>query len=190
MSHLEGFVRMLKTTSRTDIFVLLTSFGLTVFFDLVMAIYVGMALACLLFMKKMSDETELKGWTYLEQLNAEERKREAEHLMDVPAEIRVYEITGPLFFGDAGVLERVIFRSFTRCLILRMRGVPYLDSTAMSSLVQLHERCKRRGVKLILSHVNEHPKATMSKAGFVELVGEENFCENIEAAIARAKELI
>lgn len=190
MSHWEGFVRMLKTNSKTDSFVLLTSFGLTVFFDLVMAIYVGMALACLLFMKKMSDETELKGWTYLEQLNAEERKQEAQHLMDVPAEIRVYEITGPLFFGDAGVLERIIVRSFTRCLILRMRGVPYLDSTAMSSLEQLYERCKRRGVKLILSHVNEHPKTTMKKAGFVEMVGEENFCENIEAAIARAKELI
>lgn len=110
--------------------------------------------------------------------------------MDVPAEIRVYEITGPLFFGDAGVLDRIIIRSFTRCLILRMRGVPYLDSTAMNSLEQLYGRCKRHGISLIFSHVNEHPKATMKKAGFVELVGEENFCENIEAAIARAKELI
>lgn len=190
MSHWKGFVHLLRTESKTDSLVLLISFGLTIFFDLVMAIYVGMALACLLFMKKMSDETELKGWKYLEQLGADERAADAQHLMALPAEIRVYEITGPLFFGDANVLERVIVRSFTRCLILRMRGVPYLDSTAMSALVQLHERCNRHGIRLILSHVNEHPKATMKKAGFVELVGEENFCENIEAAIARAKELI
>ena len=190
MSHWRGFVRLLKTASKTDGLVLLISFGLTVFFDLVMAIYVGMALACLLFMKKMSDETELKGWTYLEQLSAEERERDEKQLMVVPAGIRVYEITGPLFFGDANVLENIIIRSFNRCLILRMRGVPYLDSSAMSSLEQLYERCKRHNITLILSHVNEHPKATMKKAGFIELVGEENFCENIEAAIARAKSLI
>ena len=190
MSHWRGFVHLLKTASKTDSLVLLISFGLTVFFDLVMAIYVGMALACLLFMKKMSDETELKGWRYLEQLSAEEKEKDAKQLMDVPAAIRVYEITGPLFFGDANVLESIILRSFTRCLIIRMRGVPYLDSSAMSSLVQLYERCKRHGITLILSHVNEHPKATMKKAGFIDMVGEENFCENIEAAIAHARELI
>ena len=190
MSHWEGFVHMLKTSSKTDSLVLLTSFGLTVFFDLVMAIYVGMALACLLFMKKMSDETELKSWKYLEQLTDEEREKESRQLMAVPAEIRVYEITGPLFFGDANVLESIIVRSYTRCLIIRMRGVPYLDSSAMSSLIQLYERCKRLDINLILSHVNERPKASMKKAGFIDMVGEENFCENIEAAIARAKELI
>lgn len=190
MSHWEGFVHMLKTSSKTDSLVLLTSFGLTVFFDLVMAIYVGMALACLLFMKKMSDETELKSWRYLEQLTDEEREKESHQLMTLPAEIRVYEITGPLFFGNANVLESIIVRSHTRCLIIRMRGVPYLDSSAMSSLIQLYERCKRLDINLILSHVNERPKASMKKAGFIDMVGEENFCENIEAAIARAKELI
>ena len=190
MSHWRGFVHLLKTASKTDSLVLLASFGLTVFFDLVMAIYVGMVLTCLLFMKKMSDETELKSWRYLGQLSDEEREREAGQLMDVPEEIRVYEITGPLFFGDAAVLESIVLRDYTRCLIIRMRGVPYLDSSAMSSLIQLHERCKAHDITLVLSHVNENPKATMKKAGFVELVGEENFCENIEAAITRAKALI
>ena len=190
MSHWRGFVHLLKTASKTDSLVLLASFGLTVFFDLVMAIYVGMVLTCLLFMKKMSDETELKSWRYLGQLSDEEREREAGQLMDMPEEIRVYEITGPLFFGDAAVLESIVLRDYTRCLIIRMRGVPYLDSSAMSPLIQLHERCKAHDITLVLSHVNENPKATMKKAGFVELVGEENFCENIEAAITRAKALI
>lgn len=190
MSHWEGFVNLLKTASKTDNLVLLISFGLTVFFDLVMAIYVGVALACLLFMKKMSEETELRSWTYLEQLSAEEREKDARQLMNVPAAIRVYEITGPLFFGDANVLDDITIRSYTRCLILRMRGVPYLDSSAMSSLVALCKRCRHHDITLILSHVNERPKAAMKKAGFVDLVGQENFCENIEAAIARAKDLL
>ena len=155
-----------------------------------MAIYVGMLLACLLFMKHMSDETELKGWKYHDQLSPEEIAADKEHLMNVPAEVRVYEVSGPLFFGAASVLDGIVTRAVTQCLIIRMRGVPYLDSTAMSSLIQLHERCKRHNVTLVLSHVNEHPKATMQKAGFVEMVGEENFCPNIEAAIAHAKELI
>ncbi len=190
MCQWRSFVHLLKTESKTDSVVLLISFGLTVFFDLVMAIYVGMLLACLLFMKRMSDETELKGWTYLDYLTPEEREKDAAHLMDVPMAVRVYEISGPLFFGDANVLDRIVVADFTRCLIIRMRAVPYLDSTAMSSLIQLYERCKRHNITLILSHVNEHPKATMKKAGFVEMVGEENFCENIEAAVAHAKELL
>ena len=190
MSHIKGFVNMLKTASKTDSLVLLVTFALTVFFDLVVAIYVGMALACLLFIKHMSDKTELKDWKYLEYLSPEEREKDAGVLMDVPHEVRVYEITGPLFFGAANVIDGIVAASFTRCMIIRMRGVPYLDSTAMGSLIQLHKQLQRRDVTLILSHVNEGPKATMKKAGFVEMVGEENFCENIEAAVARAKELL
>ena len=151
MCQWRSFVHLLKTESKTDSIVLLISFGLTVFFDLVMAIYVGMALACLLFMKHMSDETELKGWRYHDQLSPEEIEADKGHLMSVPEEVRVYEISGPLFFGAASVLEGIVTRSVTQCLIIRMRGVPYLDSTAMSSLIQLHERCKRHDVTLILS---------------------------------------
>lgn len=190
MCQWRSFVHLLKTESKTDSLVLLISFGLTVFFDLVMAIYVGMLMACLLFMKHMSDETILSGWKYHESLSTEEIAADTNHLVNIPAEIRIYEICGPLFFGAASILDGIVTRDVTQCLIIRMRGVPYLDSTAMSSLIQLHERCRRHGVTLVLSHVNEHPKATMRKAGFVEMVGEENFCPNIEAAIIHAKTLI
>ena len=190
MCQWRAFVHLLRTESKTDSLVLLISFGLTVFFDLVMAIYVGMLIACLLFMKHMSDETMLKGWKYHESLSTEEVDADKNHMMNIPAEIRIYEICGPLFFGAASVLDGIVTRSVTRCLIIRMRGVPYLDSTAMSALIQLHERCSRHDVTLILSHVNEHPKQTMQKAGFVDMVGEENFCPNIEAAIIHAKELL
>ena len=190
MSHLHAFVNLIKTAPRWDTAVLLITFVLTVVFDLVVAIYVGMMLACLLFMKRMSDETALVGWKYLEQLSPEQRKEEANRLRLVPAAIRVYEISGPLFFGDSGVLDRIVFKDVTKYLVLRMRGVPYLDSTAMSAMHELYKRCQRRGITLILSHVNEQPRAAMERDGFTQLVGEENFCPNIDAALAHAEELL
>ena len=190
MSHWHAFVNLVKTAPRWDTAVLLITFVLTVVFDLVVAIYVGMMLACLLFMKRMSDETELVGWKYLEQLSPEQHREEANRLRLVPHSIRVYEISGPLFFGDSGVLDRIVFKDVTKYLVLRMRGVPYLDSTAMSAMRELHSRCHRRGITLILSHVNEQPRAAMERDGFVQLVGEENFCSNIDAALAHAEELL
>ena len=190
MSHWHAFVDLVKTAPRWDTAVLLITFVLTVVFDLVVAIYVGMMLACLLFMKRMSDETELIGWKYLEQLSPEQRKEEESRLRLVPAAIRVYEISGPLFFGDSGVLDRIVFKDVTKYLILRMRGVPYLDSTPMSAMHELHSRCERRGITLVLSHVNEQPRAAMERDGFVKLVGEANFCANIDAALAHAEELL
>ena len=190
MSHMHAFVSLIKTAPRWDTAVLLITFVLTVVFDLVVAIYVGMMLACLLFMKRMSDETELVGWKYLEQLTPEQRKEEASRLRQVPAAIRVYEISGPLFFGDSGVLDRIVFKDVTKYLVLRMRGVPYLDSTAMSAMHELYKRCQRRGITLILSHVNEQPRAAFERDGFIQLVGEENFCPNIDAALAHAEELL
>ena len=190
MSHWHAFVNLVKTAPRWDTAVLLITFVLTVVFDLVVAIYVGMMLACLLFMKRMSDETELVGWKYLEQLSPEQRKEEANRLRLVPHSIRVYEISGPLFFGDSGVLDRIVFKDVTKYLVLRMRGVPYLDSTAMSAMHELYKRCQRRGITLILSHVNEQPRAAMERDGFIQLVGEENFCPNIDAALAHAEEML
>ncbi|MBQ2959705.1 MAG: STAS domain-containing protein [Oscillospiraceae bacterium] len=190
MSHWHAFVNLVKTAPRWDTAVLLITFVLTVVFDLVVAIYVGMMLACLLFMKRMSDETELVGWKYLEQLSPEQRKEEAKRLRLVPHSIRVYEISGPLFFGDSGVLDRIVFKDVTKYLVLRMRGVPYLDSTAMSAMHELYSRCQRRGITLILSHVNEQPRAAMERDGFVQLVGEENFRANIDEALAHAEALL
>ncbi len=190
MCQWRSFVHLLKTESTTDSVVLLLSFFLTVFFDLVVAIEMGMLLACLLFMNDMSNKTELKGWRYLDELSPEEREADAAHLRRVPDGVQIYEISGPLFFGDARVLDRIMTRDNTRVLIIRMRGVPYLDSTAMSSLIQFWDNSQKHGVTLVLSHVNEHPRKTMQKAGFIEMIGSENFCPNIEAAILHAEALL
>ena len=115
---------------------------------------------------------------------------EQEHLRQIPMSICVYEITGPLFFGAADQLKEIGVKSQTRVLILRMRGVPALDITALNALKDLRVRLKRQGITLVLSHVNEQPMKVMEKGGFLEKVGEENICENIDAAIERAEYLI
>ena len=115
---------------------------------------------------------------------------EQENLRHIPLSISVYEITGPLFFGAADQLKEIGIGHNTRCLVLRMRGVPALDVTAMNALQELRQRCRRQKITLVLSHVNEQPMKVMEKAGFVDKVGRENFCENIDAAIARAEEIV
>lgn len=183
------FVRLIKTAPKSDIAVLVITFVLTVAFDLVIAIEVGIVLACLLFMKRMSDETNLRGWRYTEQLTEKELAAETAQLRSLPKEIRVYEFTGPLFFGAADRIDEITVKEMTKILILRMRGVPSLDITAMNALESLSEKCKKKGITLIFSHVNEQPMRAMKKAGMVNRVGKENFCPNIDAAIKRAEAL-
>lgn len=187
MSHWKAFVRLVKTSPKSDIAVLVITFVLTVVFDLVVAIEIGMLLACLLFLKRMSDETGVKGWKYVEQKGIDEAERA--RLRQIPSYIRVYEITGPLFFGVSNLIEQIIVKDMTKYLIIRMRGVPAIDITAMNALTSLCEKCKKNGITVIISHANEQPLRAMQKAGFVKLVGKENFCENIDAAIARAEQL-
>ena len=184
MSHWRHFVHLIKTAPKSDIAVLLITFVLTVVFDLVIAIEVGFVLACLLFMKRMSDETGVIGWKY-----AEEETDDSEKLTTLPKEVRVYEITGPLFFGAADRIATVTTKEYTKCIILRMRSVPAIDVTAMNALSDLYEELSENGVKLILSHVNNQPMRVMEKAGFVEKVGRENFCDHIESAISLAKRM-
>lgn len=187
MCQWRTFVQLCKTSPKSDIAVLVITFVLTVVFDLVVAIEIGMLLACLLFMKRMSDETGVKGWKYVEQKNLDETERAK--LRQVPSFIRVYEITGPLFFGVSNIIEHIVVKDMTKYLIIRMGSVPSLDITAMNALTSLHEKCRKRGITLILAHVNEQPLRVMQKAGFVKSVGKENFCTNIDAAIARAETL-
>ena len=97
--------------------------------------------------------------------------------------VRVYEISGPMFFGAAQKLAQIYFKDFTRCLVIRMRGVPALDATAMHSLEELYESCKQNGVQLIFSHVNEQPMKTMEKCDFVDKIGRENFRPHIDDAL-------
>lgn len=186
MCQWRTFVNLVKTAPKSDVIVLVTSFVLTVIFDLVVAIEVGMVLACLLFIKRMSEETKVNGWTYVD----EDTPDVDEHLQKLPLQIRVYEISGPLFFGAAGVIEEIVVKDFTTCLVLRMRSVPALDSTALNALKDLVQVCKSKGITIVFSHVNDQPMKVMEKAGFIELVGEENFQPSISAALDRAEEII
>ena len=186
MCQWRTFRDLVRTAPKSDILVLIVTFVLTVIFDLVVAIEIGMVLACLLFIKRMGEETHADSWVYTD----DDTPDIDEHLQKLPLQIRVYEITGPLFFGAADAIEHIVVKDFTSCLVLRMRGVPALDSTAMNALQNLVKTCEGKGITLVFSHVNEQPMHVMEKAGFVELVGKENFQSNISAALKRAEEVI
>lgn len=183
MSEYKKFIKTVKTAPKSDIVVMVITFGLTVIFDLVVAIEVGMILAAMLFMKRMSEETTVKGWEYVE------NDADSIDLKSVPKNVRVYEISGPLFFGAADKILDITFKEYTSCLVLRMRAVSAIDATAMNSLEQLYKKCKSKGVVLVLSHVNEQPLHAMQKSGFYDKVGAENFCAHIDDALARANEI-
>lgn len=190
MCQWRPFVRLVKTAPKSDIAVLVITFMLTVVFDLVVAIEVGMVLACLLFMKRMSDETGVRNWSHTDEISDEVRDAERARMRDIPSSISVCEITGPLFFGAADQIGLISVTEKTKCLILRMRGVPALDSTAMNSLTSLYEKCRKKKITLILSHVNDQPMRVVRKAGFDTLIGKENFSPNIDAAIEKAEKII
>ena len=186
MCGFKTFLHLCRTSPKSDIFVLVMTFLLTVIFDLVMAIEAGMIAACVLFMKRMSDESEVRGWKYFD----DENDPDAIELRSVPTQIRVYEISGPMFFGAADRMAEITLKDFTKVLVIRMRGVPALDATAMHSLENLQEKCERHGVELVFSHVNDQPYHTMQKDGFVDKVGADHFCAHIDDALAFANKLL
>ena len=179
MSGWRNFAHLCQTASKGAVATLVLTFVLTIVFDLVVAIGVGM------FMKMVSEETEVKGWKYYCDENSE-----VTHLRELPKSVRVYEINGPMFFGMTERIADISVKDFTRYLIIRMRGVPSLDATGMNALENLYDYCNSHGVRLIFSHVNEQPMKTMRRAGFVDLVGEEHFRSCIDDAIAHARELL
>ena len=185
MSEYKKFIKTVKTAPKSDIVVMVITFGLTVIFDLVVAIEVGMILAAMLFMKRMSEETIVKGWEYVDS----ENDMDSIDLKAVPKNVRVYEISGPLFFGAADKILDITFKEYTSCLVLRMRAVSAIDATAMNSLEQLYSKCKSKGIVLVLSHVNEQPLHAMQKSGFYDKVGAENFCAHIDDALVRASKI-
>ena len=185
MCQWRPFVHLCKTAPKSDIAVLVLTFVLTVVFDLVVAIEVGMIIAGILFLKRMSDEADVHGWEYFD----EETDTESLSMRSVPKHVRVYEISGPMFFGMTDMISEITVKEFTRVLVIRMRGVPALDASAMKSLEDLYNRCNKAGVKVVFSHVNAQPMKTMEKAGFVEKVGRDNFCAHIDDALERAASL-
>ncbi len=180
------FVDLCKTAPKSDIAVLVTTFVLTVVFDLVVAIEVGMVLAAMLFMKRMSDVTSVEGWKYIED---DEEDPDSLTLRKVPDKVRVYEISGPMFFGAADKIVDITVDEQDKVLILRMRSVGAIDATALHSLEQLHNDCERKGIRLILSHTNEQPMRMMEKAGFDKRIGKEYFCAHIDDALAVAERI-
>ncbi len=179
MSGWRTFVRLCKTAPKSDIIVLILTFVLTVVFDLVIAIEVGMILTCVLFIKRMSEETMVKGWKIVD----DENDPDSITLRKVPEKTMVYEVSGPMFFGAADKILSITVSSEMNNLIIRMRSVNAVDSTAINALSSLADRCEKENVRLILSHVNEQPMNALKKAGLYDKIGEKNFCKHIDDAL-------
>lgn len=188
MSGWRIFIRIIKTAPKSDIAVLVITFLLTLFFDLVIAIEFGMILAAFLFLRRMADIAEVRQWTYKSTF-ADEKLSEEVDLKYVPENAIVYEIFGALFFGAANVFANFRHEEGKNVLILRMRNVPAMDISGVEVLEEILETCQKRGLILILSHVNAQPYHAMEKAGFIEKIGIENICKNIDASLKRAEEL-
>lgn len=184
MSGWRSFANLCKTAPKSDVIVLVATFVLTVVFDLVVAIEIGMLVTCVLFIKRMSEETLVKGWKLVD----DENDPDSITLRQVPKDTMVYEISGPMFFGAADKILGISVKEEMSNLVLRMRSVNAVDSTAINALTTLCENCKKKNVRLILSHVNEQPMNAFKKCGFYDMVGAENFCEHIDAALKRAEE--
>ncbi len=191
MSEWREFVALLKAP-KSDILVLVVTFLLTVFFDLVVAIEIGMVLAALLFMNRMAQETTVKEWTYVEDGEDDENDTESINLRHVPKKTGVFEINGPMFFGAADKFVDIVrdSKDGTKVIILRMRSVSAMDATAFVTLKKIYAECKKMGITLILSHVNEQPMKVLKKNGFDEVIGQDNFVLHIDEAIERAKAIV
>lgn len=175
-----------KTAPKSDIAVLFITLVFTVVFDLVVAIGVGLVLASLLFMKRMADVTEAHAW-----VDVDDEDTDPDHILlkKIPQNTKVYEINGPMFFAANDKFRYILDDKKIDVLVIRMRNVPAIDATGVESLMRIVKRCNRHNVKVVFSHVNEQPMHAMMKAGFGELVGNENFCDHIDTALIRAEEI-
>lgn len=187
MSGIGTCVEIVQRAPKSDIVILAVTFVLTIVFDLVVAIEFGMVSACVLFMKRMSEEAAIRGWVDFDELDENDPDRT--ELKKIPKHISVYEISGPLFFGAVDILNEITVKSFTKALIIRMRSVPAIDVTALRSLEMLIKKCQKKNIALIFSHVNEQPMKALEKSNMVDIVGRENFLPHIDDAIARAIEI-
>lgn len=192
MSSWREFVRLVKSSPKSDILVLITTFLLTIIFDLVVAIEVGIVMAAILFMKRMSDVTIMQGWNYLDDGEDDESDPDNLSYKIVPRGVAVYEIIGPMFFGATDKFLDVSMADHgkVKIVIIRMRGVPALDVTALHSLEGLYTTCKKKNIKLLFSHVQEQPMHVMEKSGFADIIGRDNFRKNIDDALSYATDLL
>lgn len=190
MSGWRSFLALMKNP-KSDVTVLLITFFLTIIFDLTVAIEVGLIIACLLFMKRVSEITDVKAVT--DEINEESDmiKDNAEHLT-IPEEVEVYEINGPYFFGAGNKFEEVMaaFGDRPKVRIIRMRKVPFVDSTGIHNLTNLCEMSHNEGIEVVLSGVCEKVHKQLEKARFYDILGNKNICSHINLALERANEII
>ena len=185
MCEWRKFVKICKTAPKSDILVLVVTFVLTVVFDLVVAIEVGMLIAVVLFMKRMADVAKVRTWTS----HGEDISADSERMKVVPENTEVVEFDGPMFFASSEKFSSVPVKDNIKTVILRMRNVPSLDATAMESLYAIYNDCKKNSINLVLSHTNEQPLSVMKKAGFYDELGADNFLPNIDEALAYAEKI-
>jgi len=183
MSEWRQFVKICKTAPKSDIIVLVLTFVLTVVFDLVVAIEIGLLAAVILFLKRMTEVTHIRPWTKAD----EAAQNDGGRLKKIPPKVQVFEINGPMFFATSEMFSSIPVKQGTKVVILRMRNVPALDASALQTLTKAYEYCVEKNITVLFSHVNEQPLSVMKKAGFYDVAGEESFQPNIDEAIKKAE---
>ncbi len=184
--------RALLRNPRSDVAVLLITFFLTVIFDLTIAIAVGLLLACVLFIRRVMETTEISAVKNEIKVQDESGIHSYDEGIVIPKGVEVYEINGPYFFGVATQFEELMseFRDKAKVRVIRMRKVPFIDSTGIHNLTNLCEMSRKKKITVVLSGVNPKVHSALHKAGFYHLLGEKNICPNINVALDRAREII
>ena len=191
MSGWRTFVQMMRNP-KSDITVLLITFFLTVIFDLTVAIEVGLLIACLLFMRRMAETTQIKVIAGEIDPNEETDAEVHEEHLVIPKGVEVYEINGPYFFGIASKFDDIMVNLEKRpkVRIIRMRRVPFIDSTGMHNLQNLCQMSHREGIHIVLSGVQPKVYSVLENNGFCEMLGKDHICPNINVALKKAEEIV
>lgn len=186
MSEARHFVKMVQRAPRADVAILLVTFGLTVFADLVVAVNIGVILATLHFLRRMAASVEVREATAAELAH----ELQEQGLPALPKGVLVYAVEGPFFFGAVENFERALAGTHTdpRVLIIRLRWVPFIDITGLQTLEEVIRDLQRRGVRVMLSGANERVQAKLEKAGLVELIGPQNSFRDFGAALVASRD--
>jgi SulP family sulfate permease len=188
MGEWHNFSRLPKWP-QSDALVFLSAFSLTVIIDLTVAVEIGMVLAAILFIKRVSETSQI---TAVDEVSETEGSHHSLIGKEIPAGVMIYRMFGAFFFGAADKLESALLREKQEpdVLILRMRKVVAMDATGLNALEDLYEKLHRKGRHLILSGPHTQPLFVMEKAGFLESIGRENVCADVDSALARSREIL
>jgi sulfate permease, SulP family len=181
MSEVRHFVRMVRRAPRADVAILLVTFALTVFVDLVVAVNIGVILATLHFLRRMASSVEVQ-----EQTQSQLQEEFGHRGLQIPPGVLVYRVEGPFFFGAVENFERALASTHTdpKVLIIRLRWVPFMDITGLQTLEEVIRDLHRRRVRVMLTGANERVTGKLAKAGIVDLLGRDNFCRDLPHALS------